>query len=148
MSSPTRRAPEILVSHIEERDKHVLDILCSAIETSYECIPLSAKQGPGRKPGTSTQPLPGWNEKIAPLKTDSRFWHSVWISAGRPTVGSLYMVMCHTRSKNHRAVKVAKREAATVRARELSVAAEIVNMNLLKEMKKAVDKKTKGRLVP
>ena len=136
------------ISHTEERDKHVLDILCSAIETSYECIPLTARQGPGRKPGTSTQPLPGWKEKIAPLKTDSRFWHSVWISAGRPTSGSLYMLMCHTRSKYHRAVRVAKREAATVRARELSVAAETGDMNLLKEMKKTLNHKNKGQLVP
>ena len=136
------------ISHSEERDKHVLDILCSVVETSYECIPLTARQGPGRTPDTSSQPLPGWNEKIAPLKSDSRFWHSVWISAGRPTAGSLYMVMCHTRSKYHRAVRVAKREAATVSARELSVAAEAGDMNLLKEMKKTLSKKNKGQLVP
>ena len=54
------------------------------------------------------------------------------------------MVMCHTRSKYHRAVRVAKREDATASARELSVAAEPGDMNLLVEMKKTLSKKNKG----
>ena len=99
------------IAHTEERDKHVLDILCSVIETSHECIPLSAKQGPGKKANPDSQPLPGWKENIAPLKRDSRFWHAVWISAGRPTTGALHLVMCHARAKYHRAVKIAKKEA-------------------------------------
>ena len=47
------------IAHTEERDKHVLDILCSVIETSHECIPLSARQGPGKKAKSNNQPLPG-----------------------------------------------------------------------------------------
>ena len=46
-------------AHTEERDKHVLDILCSVIETSYQCIPLSAKQGTANKATSASQPLTG-----------------------------------------------------------------------------------------
>ena len=64
--------------HSQMCDSLVLDIMSSIIETSQTCIPLSMKS------------LPGWKENVAPLKSDSLFWHSVWISAGRPASGALY----------------------------------------------------------
>ena len=89
--------------HGMARDSHVLDILCAMVETSYECIPLTArvtrKEGKGGR-----QFLPGWKDTIAPLKSDSIFWHSVWISAGRPE-GALHQVMCNSRRKYNFAIK-------------------------------------------
>ena len=63
--------------HSEQRDGHVIEILCSLVETSYTCIPLTARAKQGNH-----QHLPGWKENFAPLKKDSLFWHSVWLSAG------------------------------------------------------------------
>ena len=60
--------------HTEERDQHVLDILCTIIETSYQCIPVSSNLS---RPSKAGPPLPGWKETIAPLESDSKFWHSV-----------------------------------------------------------------------
>ena len=73
--------------HTHDRDQHVLDILCSAIETSYESMPMSNGARTGKN---QHQPLPGWNQLVGPFKHDSLFWHSVWLSAGRPPSGSLY----------------------------------------------------------
>ena len=132
-------------NHIEERDKYVLDILCTIIETSYECIPLSGK---APKSKSSWQPLPGWKEHVAPLKKDSLFWHSVWISAGRPSQGTLYQVMLHTRAKYHVAVKKAKRLAASAKAQNILDASEKGDYALMAELRKILDTKSKGQTVP
>ena len=54
------------------------------------------------------------------------------------------MVMCHTRSKYHRAVKLAKREAGNARASDMRTAAEAGDVEFLKEMKKSFGKKNNG----
>ena len=71
-------------THVKERDSLLLDTISCAIETSYENIPLQAHKRYVNPANSANQPLPGWNESIAPLKSDSIFWHSVWKSAGRP----------------------------------------------------------------
>ena len=82
-----------LEDHSINHDSHVMDIMCAILETSHQCIPLSAKSSPG---GMRNRNLPGWNENVAPVKKDALFWHSVWMSAGRPNQGELYHVMCST----------------------------------------------------
>ena len=53
------------VSHDEEQDALVLDFLCSIVETSYSCLPLTGKAG-----GTGTGPGPGrqkdWDRYVIP----------------------------------------------------------------------------------
>ena len=134
--------------HTRERDMHVIDILCTVIETSHSCIPLSPKGKSGQKHQHMRQPLPGWKENVAPKKKDSLFWHSIWISAGRPSSGSLYQLMCYVRSKYHLAVRQAKRMAATAKARDLAAAAEAGDIALMKELKKSLDSKTTTQSVP
>ena len=131
--------------HTHDRDKFVLDILCSAIETSYESIPMSNGARTGKN---QHQPLPGWNQLVGPFKHDSLFWHSVWLSAGRPPSGSLYQVMCHARRKYHFAVKKVKRLASTKKAEQLLEASEEGNVALMKELKKSLDGKSTGQTVP
>ena len=93
-------------------------------------------------------PLPGWNEEVEPKKKDSLLWHSVWLSAGRPSSGNLYQVMCHTRMKYHRAVKKLKRLAATAKAQHLLEASEAGDLALVKELKKTLLDKPLGQSVP
>ena len=131
--------------HTHDRDQLVLDILCSAIETSYESIPMSNGARTGKK---QHQPLPGWNQLVGPFKHDSLFWHSVWLSAGRPPSGSLYQVMCHARRKYHFAVKKVKRLASTAKAEQLLEASEEGDVALMKELKKSLDGKSTGQTVP
>ena len=57
-----------LEDHSINHDSHVMDIMCAILETSHQCIPLSAKSSPG---GTTTRNLPGWNENVAPVKKDA-----------------------------------------------------------------------------
>ena len=130
--------------HSADRDRHVLDVMCAIMEASLECIPLSstARQADKR------ENLPGWKENVAPAKKDALFWHSVWMSAGRPTSGGLYQVMRWTRNKFHYAVRRAKRLSGSLQARKLLVAAEEGNIALMKEMKNTLGKKNLGQSIP
>ena len=39
----------------------------------------------------------GWNEYVKPYYQESKFWHSIWESAGRPLTGNLFNIMKHTK---------------------------------------------------
>ena len=126
--------------HSMKRDRFVLDLLSTIIEFSYECIPLNSYKNTGK---ANHQPLPEWNSVIQPLKEDSLFWHAVWLSAGRPSKGGLHLVMSHVRSKYHRAVKIAKRNLAKMKNNELISAAELGNVEFIKQFQKHIFKKEK-----
>ena len=96
--------------HASNHDSHVMDLMCAILETSHQCIPLSAKS----RSGSKKENLPGWKENVAPAKKDSLFWHSVWMSAGRPNRGELYNVICWARNKFHYQVRKAKRLAGKI----------------------------------
>ena len=131
--------------HSEERDQHVIDILCTLVETSYNCIPLSAR---GRPDSDTHQCLPDWKKTVAPLKSDSLFWHSVWKDAGSPQSGTLHQVMCHARRKYHTAVKLAKRLAGNTKSEKLHTAAETSDVELMKELKRTLNKKSMAQTIP
>ena len=128
--------------HSLSRDRYVLNVLNTIIEVSHECIPLSSTKK------ISQQQIPEWNLVIKPLKRDSIFWHAVWVSAGRPSSGGLYLVMCHVRSKYHRAVKVVKREIAAKKKNRLAVAADLGNAEFLNELQTSFNKKKTAQKVP
>ena len=37
--------------------------------------------------------VPGWNEFVQPFYEESKFWHSIWVSAGKPPAGQLLHLM-------------------------------------------------------
>ena len=73
----------------------------------------------------------GWNSETRDLRMDSLFWHSVWVSCGRPPTGALASVMRHTRAKYHRAVKCLKQNASRQRRIKL---AESINTNKTRDL--------------
>ena len=120
-----------LEEHIRDRDRYVLDVLCAIMESSHQSIPLSSSGKPPSK--QKTDQIPGWKENVAPAKSDALFWHSVWMSAGRPAAGELHRLISWTRNKYHYSVRKAKRLAATIKSRNLLEAAEEVNAALMVE---------------
>ena len=130
--------------HSMLRDNFVRDILNQMIEASHLSIPISS-----RKSSDSThQLIPDWNLTIKPLKADSLFWHAVWISAGRPSTGGLYQVMCHVRSKYHRAIRIAKREEIRRKNMDLCAAVELGNVAMIREMQNSLGKKKTTQQIP
>ena len=138
-------------SHSADRDSLLLDIMSSVIECSHSCIPLSKKMKTENADSSRKCPvqkaLTGWKENIAPLREDSLFWHSVWISAGRP-MGDLHHLMASARNNYHYAVRKAKRLANCIRSAELSDAAALGDFQLLEEMKKTIGNKGGSDTMP
>ena len=118
--------------HREERDDHCIELLCSMIESSYIAIPMS---GGRRRPANSNSGnIPGWKLNVEPFRKDSLFWHSVWLSAGRPPGGELHRIMASCRNKYHLAIRKAKQESNSVLAAKFLEASERGEMDLLKDM--------------
>ena len=134
--------------HSSECNGHVLDVMCAIMEASHACIPLTggaSSTASGRQKSTS---LPDWKENVKPAKRDSLFWHSVWLSAGRPPSGALHSLMTWCRNKYHYAVRRAKRQAQVAKSERLVEAAEQGNMALIHEMKRTLGSKSTGQTVP
>ena len=132
--------------HSTATDSFLLDIMSSIIECSYQCIPLAPRSRAGRKSKSNTA-LPGWKENILPLRDTALFWHSVWISAGRPG-GDLHRLMAHSRNQYHYAVRRAKLQVEAIKAAELQEAGIKGDQYFLNEVKKTLGKKTSGQVVP
>ena len=43
-------------------------------------------------------PITCWQQEVQPFKNDALFWHSVWISAGRPLNTELHRIMKRTKN--------------------------------------------------
>ena len=113
----------------------VLDMLSSVIDTSHTTIPMVAGRKEAVRPDCGT--MPGWHELVAPAQKDTKFWHSVWQSAGRPTEGELFRIKQRTRAKYHMAIKRVRRMADKIKSQKLFEAAMEGSLDLLNEMKKS-----------
>ena len=124
----------------------MIELLSTIIDTSFECLP-TVKSGGDKK--QKTRLLPGWNEHVVPARKDAVFWHTQWISDGRPTKGPLHMLRSWTRRKYKCAVKAAKKEANRLEAEAMAAAADDGNKELFVEMKKHIgSKKGSGQEFP
>ena len=103
-----------------DNDQHKIDIdvyatsVMEAISTAVEFnIPHSNPNSPRRTP------VPGWGEFVKPFRDDSLFWHSVWISAGRPQNTVLHQVMKSTRNKYHYAIHKVRKQESEIRKNKM-----------------------------
>ena len=119
-------------SHSRERDSYMLDILCSVIESSHSTVPLAG----GGSPGTGSGCLAGWRQEVTPYQQNSKFWHAVWVSSGKPNTGEIHAAMAKSRNLYHYAVRKARRQSDLFKAKRLLEASLAGDMELLREMKK------------
>ena len=117
--------------HKLERDWHMLEVLFTLIESSYKAIPVSRSVNKAKK----IKELPGWSEYVEPLRSDARFWYSIWLGLGKPNRGQIYNVMCWTRNKFHYAVRRLKKWKANNQAEMLLEASEKGDVELMAAMK-------------
>ena len=126
-------------AHSSERDNHMLDILCSVVESSHTVIPMGRRRNPGSsagKAGHISGCVPGWDNEVKPLQEEARFYHSLWLSGGRPNRGDLYTAMRKSRNLYHYAVRRTRRLRDLHRAKKLFEASLVDDMELIKEMRK------------
>ena len=79
---------------------------------------------------------PGWTEHVKPLKDDAKFWHEVWVSAGRPENNSLHHMKKRTRNAYNHAVRRIKNNESALRKDKFVNACLNGNVNdILKDLK-------------
>ena len=121
-------------AHSEARDGFVLDLLGSVIESTHATIPMVGGRAGAARPESGG--VPGWREAVAPYRKDSLFWHSVWLSAGRPNTGQLFEIMKRTRNQFHHAMRKVRKAAEKIKRQRLFEAALLGGGDLIKELKK------------
>ena len=114
-------------SHKYNLDRYAIRVL-EALETSVkDHIPHS---------GTFSKHLPGWNQFIKPLREDMNFWHSVWVSAGRPINTVLHKVYKNVRNQYRYAVRKIKQHKKAMKDNNYLLAAANGKINdILKDLR-------------
>lgn len=99
-------------------EEHFQDINLYSLEISKACIASAEDTIPySRPPGTKGR-IPGWNERVRPLREKSIFWHTIWNECGRPRDGVIAGVMRRTRAAYHCELrKVKKNEENIIKER-------------------------------
>ena len=120
--------------HSNQRDDFVLDVMGAVIESSHKCIPMVGGRQKSVRPDSGM--VPGWREEVAPFRDASIFWHSLWLSAGRPNTGQLYLTMKMTRNKYHHALRRVRMAADKIQAQKLLEAAMLGGADWFQELKK------------
>ena len=94
-------------------DDLMIDILHSIEKSAENHIP-TPKLGSNKR-----NLIPDWNSGIKPFQEKAQFWRAVWLSAGRPQQGQLFMLMKKTRNTYHLQIRKMKRIQNQVRRNNL-----------------------------
>ena len=117
--------------HIESIDEYTIDVLEAIENAAKETLPI--KGGGGTSPRKST---PGWSEFVKPFLDESKFWNSLWLSAGKPVVGALFEAKKQSKQQFKYAVRRLKRASDSVQNDKF--VSSIINggVNIFAEIKK------------
>lgn len=95
----------------------IMDCISFAVESN---IPHTApRPNVANNNHNSRGNLPGWSENVKSSRDDSLFWHSIWISAGRPLNCELHNVMKRTRNRYHYAIHSVKKQESKLRKEKM-----------------------------
>ena len=121
--------------HHKEVESHLLDILFSIIETSYEIIPIAGENF-FKKRNKSHKIIPGWSTQVKPFREYSKHCYEKWLMAGKPSSGPIFDEKQISNSQYKYAVRRTKRQSKFHQAQSLFNAALSGDINLLQEMKR------------
>ena len=76
-------------------EDYTLEVLEAIEDSAKKTLPSVGGVGGDKK----TRKVAGWNEYVKPYHQESKFWHSVWISAGKPLTGGLYSIMRQSKAQ-------------------------------------------------
>ena len=94
----------------------ILDnFLCNILK----CI-IYAEQAAIPRKTCKTKRKPYWNEVAAPLKEKALFWHSLWVTNGKPHNGCIADIRRKSQLQYHRAVRLIQRNAESLRYQRLA----------------------------
>ena len=90
--------------------------------------------------------IPGWNSMVKPFQVEAKFWHSLWVSAGKPINSSvpgvqheLYRLKNDSRNQYHFAVRRAQHSHSKIENDKL--VSKIGSPDMFDEIKKSCKNK-------
>ena len=100
-------------AHHIEIDLSTRQLLGAVTDAAWEN--LEATKGTTGDQSSRAHTIPGWNDLVKPYQVEARFWHSLWLSAGKPIHSSipgiehdLHIFMKRSRNQYHYAVRRAQ----------------------------------------
>ena len=109
----------------------MLNILEKIKQTAATCLPSNV---PHRK--KEKTPIVLWSEEVQPFKDDALFWHSAWVSAGKPSNTELHKIMKRTRNIYHYQIRKCKQMVDTLKRNTLLDACINGNGDIFNEIRK------------
>ena len=118
--------------HALDMEQYTMDIL-EAIETvSEDTLPVRG----GSCKSRYIKSTAGWSEYVQPYQDESKFWHSLWVSAGKPNAGGLYESMKQARQQYKYAVRRLNRAGDSIKNDKLVNSIINGGVNIFSEIKK------------
>jgi len=115
--------------HIAGLSQFADHITAACLKSAAECIPST-------KPCGASGHIPGFTEHVAPLRSQSLFWHRLWQDCGKPHSGIVADIMRRSRARYHAAVRQIRRQQADIVNDRIAAAlAENSNRNFWDEIK-------------
>ena len=87
-----------------------------------------------------------WSDNLKKLRDKSKWWHWLWIQAGKPLSGHIYSIMKSTRSLYHREIKRVKFEET--QRRYCSLVRHAKNPNKFYQKMRIISGNNKAKFVP
>jgi len=109
--------PAVMCRDVFCKDASHTTALTEYINNMSECCLLAAKHTiPVTLPRAERGHVPGWHEDVEPKKSQSVFWHGIWVDCGRPRSGYVANIMRKTRSAYHYAIRNAKKNMKVIKS--------------------------------
>ena len=89
-----------------------MEVLEAIENAAKESLPTVGGKGASRSRPVSK--VPGWNEFVQPYNEESKFWHSVWVSSGKPPDGQLLHLMRQSKHQYKYALRKIQRASKNI----------------------------------
>ena len=90
----------------------------------------------GAGSGGGKKPVAGWSEFVKPYADESKFWHSLWTSAGKPIAGDLVQAMKQSKNQYKYAIRRLKNASESIQNDKFVSSILKGGVNIFQEIKK------------
>ena len=115
-------------NHVEAIDLHICTFLGCINDSVKDCLPQTS--------GRNKKSIPGWNDEVKPVHEEAMFWHSLWVSAGKPINNTLHNIMKKTRNVYHYQIRKCRKAVEALKRDKLLNACINGEGDIFHELKK------------
>ena len=118
------------IHHIHEVDVYAKNVL-EEIDSAIKMVASTKRQN-----NYKAKIVPGWSEMVKPFCDEAKFWHAIWISAGRPLNTELHHIMKRTRNRYHYAIRKCKKASDNIKKDKLMKSCKTSGNDVFDEIRK------------